>query len=102
VLWKHVLRNSLITTFTVVGLQMAYLSGLITIVESVFNYPGIGYLLLNSIRTRDFVVVQAVVLFMVFVVIVVNLMVDILYFLTLEFVSDFGFGISSWLARFVV
>ena len=79
VLWKHVLRNSLITTFTVVGLQMAYLSGLITIVESVFNYPGIGYLLLNSIRTRDFIVVQGVVLFMVFLVIVVNLIVDILY-----------------------
>jgi len=79
VLWKHVLRNSLMTTFTVVGLQMAYLSGLITIVESVFNYPGIGYLLLNSIRTRDFIVVQGVVLFMVFLVIVVNLMVDIFY-----------------------
>ena len=79
VLWKHVLRNSLMTTITVVGLQMAYLSGLITIVESVFNYPGIGYLLLNSIRTRDFIVVQGVVLFMVFLVIVVNLMVDILY-----------------------
>ena len=79
VLWKHVLRNSLMTTFTVVGLQMAYLSGLITVVESVFNYPGIGYLLLNSIRTRDFVVVQGVVLFMVFLVIVVNLMVDIFY-----------------------
>jgi ABC-type microcin C transport system permease subunit YejB len=42
VMWKHVLRNSLITTLTVVGLQMAYLSGLITIVETVFNYPGIG------------------------------------------------------------
>jgi peptide/nickel transport system permease protein len=79
VLWKHVLRNSLITTFTVVGLQMAYLSGLITIVETVFNYPGIGYLLLNSIHTRDFVVVQGVVLFMVFLVIIVNLIVDILY-----------------------
>ena len=79
VLWKHVLRNSLITTLTVVGLQMAYLSGLITIVETVFNYPGIGYLLLNSIHTRDFVVVQGVVLFMVFLVIVVNLLVDILY-----------------------
>jgi peptide/nickel transport system permease protein len=79
VLWKHVLRNSLMTTFTVVGLQMAYLSGLITIVESVFNYPGIGYLVLNSIRTRDFVVVQGVVLFMVFLVILVNLMVDIFY-----------------------
>jgi peptide/nickel transport system permease protein len=79
VLWKHVLRNSLMTTFTVVGLQIAYLSGLITIVESVFNYPGIGYLLLNSIRTRDFIVVQGVVLFMAFLVIVVNLMVDILY-----------------------
>ena len=38
--------------------------------ESVFNYPGIGYLLLNSIRTRDFIVVQGVVLFMVFLVIV--------------------------------
>ncbi|MGZ8477689.1 MAG: ABC transporter permease [Candidatus Binatia bacterium] len=79
VLWKHVLRNSLITTLTVVGLQMAYLSGLITIVETVFNYPGIGYLLLNSIHTRDFVVVQGVVLFMVFLVIAVNLLVDILY-----------------------
>lgn len=79
VLWKHVLRNSLITTLTVVGLQMAYLSGLITIVETVFNYPGIGYLLLNSIHTRDFMVVQGVVLFMVFLVIIVNLMVDILY-----------------------
>jgi peptide/nickel transport system permease protein len=79
VLWKHVLRNSLMTTITVIGLQMAYLSGLITIVESVFNYPGIGYLLLNSIRTRDFIVVQGVVLFMVFLVIVVNLMVDIFY-----------------------
>jgi len=79
VMWKHVLRNSLITTLTVVGLQMAYLSGLITIVETVFNYPGIGYLLLNSINTRDFVVVQGVVLFMVFLVITVNLLVDILY-----------------------
>jgi ABC-type dipeptide/oligopeptide/nickel transport system permease component len=79
VLWKHVLRNSLITTLTVVGLQMAYLSGLITIVETVFNYPGIGYLLLNSINTRDFVVVQGVVLFMVFMVIIVNLAVDLLY-----------------------
>ncbi len=79
VLWKHVLRNSLITTLTVVGLQMAYLSGLITIVETVFNYPGIGYLLLNSIHTRDFVVVQGVVLFMVFLVIIVNLAVDLLY-----------------------
>jgi peptide/nickel transport system permease protein len=79
VMWKHVLRNSLITTLTVVGLQMAYLSGLITIVESVFNYPGIGYLLLNSIRTRDFIVVQGVVLFMVFLVIIVNLLVDMMY-----------------------
>jgi len=79
VLWKHVLRNSLITTLTVVGLQMAYLSGLITIVEAVFAYPGVGYLLLNYIHTRDFIVVQGVVLFMVFLVIVVNLIVDILY-----------------------
>jgi peptide/nickel transport system permease protein len=79
VLWKHVLRNSLITTITVVGLQMGYLSGLITVVETVFSYPGIGYLLLDSIHNRDFVVVQGVVLFMVFLVIVVNLAVDILY-----------------------
>lgn len=79
VLWKHVLRNSLITTLTVVGLQMAYLSGLITVVETVFNYPGIGNLLLDSINNRDFVVVQGVVLFMVFLVIIVNLIVDLLY-----------------------
>jgi peptide/nickel transport system permease protein len=79
VLWKHVLRNSLITTVTVVGLQMAYLSGLITVIEVVFNYPGIGFLLLNSIHARDFILVQGVVLFMVLLVIVVNLAVDILY-----------------------
>ena len=79
VLWKHVLRNSLMTTVTVVGLQMAYLSGLVTVVENVFNYPGIGFLLLNSIHTRDFVVVQGVVLFMVFLAISVNLVVDVLY-----------------------
>jgi len=79
VLWKHVLRNSVMTTVTVVGLQIAYLSGLVTVVESVFNYPGIGYLLLNSIRTRDFIVVQGIVLFMVFIVVIVNLLVDILY-----------------------
>ena len=79
VLWKHVLRNSLMTTVTVVGLQMAYLSGLVTVVENVFNYPGIGFLLLNSIHTRDFIVVQGVVLFMVFLAISVNLVVDVLY-----------------------
>ena len=52
---------------------------MVTVVENVFNYPGIGFLLLNSIHTRDFIVVQGVVLFMVFLAISVNLVVDVLY-----------------------
>ena len=79
VLWKHTLKNSLIATTTVLGFQVSHLMGGSTIIETMFAYPGISFLLLNSIFGRDFAVVQGVVLFMAIMVLVVNFLVDVLY-----------------------
>lgn len=79
VLWKHTLKNSLIVTSTAMGFQVANLLGGSTIVETVFAYPGISYLLLQSIYARDFPLVQGVVLFIALTVVLVNFLVDILY-----------------------
>lgn len=79
VLWKHTLKNSLIVTATAMGFQIAHLLGGSTIVETVFSYPGVSYLLLQSIYARDFPTVQGVVLFIALIVVAVNFLVDILY-----------------------
>jgi peptide/nickel transport system permease protein len=79
VLWKHTLKNSLIAATTVMGFQVAHLLGGSTIIETVFAWPGISYLLVQSIFARDFVVVQAVVLVIAMIVLIVNFMVDVLY-----------------------
>jgi peptide/nickel transport system permease protein len=79
VLVKHALKNSLIATTTVLGLDVSRLLGGSTIIETMFAYPGISYLLLQSIYARDFPVVQGVVLVMALLVVVVNYFVDIIY-----------------------
>lgn len=79
ILIVHMLRNSLIPVVTIVGLQLgAALSGAI-VVETVFAWPGMGQLLVNSVYTRDFPVVQGVVLFSCVAFILANLIVDVLY-----------------------
>ncbi len=76
---KHMLKNSMIPVVTVLGLQIgASLSGAI-ITEAVFGWPGIGRLLVDAISTRDFPVVQGVVIFATAAFIVVNLIVDVAY-----------------------
>ena len=79
VLWKHTLKNSLIATTTALGFQVAHLLGGSTIIETVFAYPGIAYLMIQSIYNRDFAVVQGVVLFIAVTVLLVNFLVDVLY-----------------------
>lgn len=76
---RHVLRNSMISTVTLLALRMANMLGGSIVIETVFSLPGLGKLLVDSIFARDYAVVQIVVLLLAFVVLVVNLIVDILY-----------------------
>jgi len=79
VVGRHVMRNALIPVVTVVGLQVAAVFGGSVIVESIFNLPGLGNLLLNAVIHRDYPVVQGAVLFVGTAVIAVNLAVDLAY-----------------------
>lgn len=75
----HIVRNSMMPVITFLGMVIADVLAGSIIVEQVFNLPGLGRLLVSSIGTRDLFVVQAIVLYVVTVVIVVNFVVDILY-----------------------
>ena len=79
VLLRHAFRNSSFGLITVVGLNLGALIGGTVIVESIFALPGIGQMLLQAINTRDFIVVQAVVVVFAIVAVVANLIVDLLY-----------------------
>jgi peptide/nickel transport system permease protein len=79
IIWKHALRNALIAPLTVAGMLFA---GLITgavIIETVFSWPGIGWILVEAVLARDFPLVQAIVIMVASVVLVINLLVDITY-----------------------
>jgi dipeptide transport system permease protein len=79
VIWRHILRNALITVITILGLQLgALLSGSV-ITETVFSYPGIGDLLIQSISVRDYRLTQVLILFFGASYFIVNLLVDIIY-----------------------
>ncbi len=79
VLLRHATRNAMLPTVTVVGLQLgAFLGGAI-VVEVVFTYPGLGRLLYTAIGSRDYALVQGVILFILVVFLVLNLLVDLLY-----------------------
>jgi len=79
VVWGHALRNASIPVVTLIGLEFAGLLGGALIVETVFAWPGIGRLVVSSVLTRDFPVVQGVVLASAVIFVVVNLVVDLLY-----------------------
>jgi peptide/nickel transport system permease protein len=76
---KHALKNALIPVVTLVGLQIRILLGGSVIVETVFNIPGMGRLLVDSAFNKDFYIVQGGVLLLGFVVCVINLLVDLSY-----------------------
>jgi len=79
VLLKHVLRNAMLGTVTILGVNVGWLLGGSVVVETVFSIPGLGQLLINSILTRDYPVIQGLVLVFAALVIIVNLLTDILY-----------------------
>ena len=76
---KHSLRNALIPVVTMMGLQFGFLLGGSIVVEKVFNWPGMGRLLVDSVEMRDFPVIQAEVLLFSLEFILINLVVDVLY-----------------------
>lgn len=77
VLWRHTVPNALAPTLQITALNLAYLAGGIVVVEAVFNYPGIGLLLVESVRARDMPTVQAIVLFIAALYVVLNLLADV-------------------------
>ena len=79
VVLKHALRNALIPTVTVVGLQVGTLLGGNMIVETVFSWPGLGRMVVKAIFERDFPLVQGAVMIYAFTFVIANLVVDILY-----------------------
>lgn len=79
VVLRHGLRNALIPTITIAGMQLGYLLGGSLVVETVFAWPGLGRLMIDSIQQRDYTMIQAIVLFFAIMMLVVNLIVDILY-----------------------
>ncbi len=79
VLLRHILRNALLSTVTIFGLQFGFLVGGTLVIETVFAIPGMGQLLFTSITGRDYPVVQAITVVSAVLVIIVNLLVDLSY-----------------------
>ena len=79
IIWKHALRNAVITPLTTAGVLFANLIAGEVIIETVFNWPGIGRLSVEGLIARDFPIVQGVTLMVAGLVLVVNLLVDVLY-----------------------
>jgi ABC-type dipeptide/oligopeptide/nickel transport system permease component len=79
VVLRHALPNALIPLLTVVGLEFGFILGGAILVETVFSYPGIGWMMVEAIGTRDFPIVQGGVLVVALSFVLVNLLVDLLY-----------------------
>jgi peptide/nickel transport system permease protein len=79
VVMRHALKNALIPIVTVIGLQFGFLLGGAVLTESIFGIPGLGRLMVNSIRTKDMMIIQGGVLLIAFTFSIINLFVDVLY-----------------------
>lgn len=76
---QHVLRNAIIPTVSILGVNLGYLMGGSIIIEKVFALPGLGSLMLNAIFSRDFPTIQGVTLFVALFVVVVGILTDVVY-----------------------
>lgn len=79
VLFRHILSNALIPIVTVIGITFGHSLGGVVVTETIFSIPGIGRLIVDSIRSHDYPIVQGGVLFFAFCVGIVNLLVDMIY-----------------------
>lgn len=76
---RHMVPNALIPVLTVLAVQFGHMLGSTVAIEAIFGWPGLGGLLVNSIRQRDYMVIQAVMLLLVVAFVVINLVADLLY-----------------------
>ncbi|MFM1653426.1 ABC transporter permease [Brevibacillus sp. B_LB10_24] len=79
VIYKHALRNAFLPILTVIGQTFGGLVTGAVVTETIFNIPGIGQLIINSVERRDYAVIQGVVLFVTCAYVFINLLVDVLY-----------------------
>ena len=79
VIYRHALKNALIPVITIIGMQIPFLLGNQVIIESVFNIPGQGQLLLEAVALRDYTLIQGINLFLAAFIVVANLLVDLTY-----------------------
>jgi len=75
----HVLKNALIPVVTMLGLQFGAFMGGAVITEALFDYPGMGRMMLQAILTRDYTLIQGAILFIVSAFVLINLVTDIVY-----------------------
>jgi peptide/nickel transport system permease protein len=79
VVWRHVFRNTLVGTVTILGLEAGWLLAGTVYIETVFSWPGLGAMLVNAILQRDFPLVQGGVLLVAAIYVMINLATDVLY-----------------------
>ncbi|WP_066074469.1 ABC transporter permease [Neobacillus soli] len=79
VIFNHALQNAFLPILTVIGITFGGLVTGAVVTETIFNIPGIGSLIINSVSKRDYTVIQGVVLFVTFSYVMINLLIDILY-----------------------
>lgn len=81
IVWVHSLRNASLPIITTIGVGIANLLGGVVVTESVFGIPGLGRLLVESVLSRDYPTVQALILLFAFAYVIINLLTDIIYML---------------------
>jgi peptide/nickel transport system permease protein len=79
VIFKHVLRNALLPTITVIAISFGWLIGGLVVIENVYNYPGLGALLVETVKQKNLFLLQAIVMVVIFFFAVANLAADVLY-----------------------
>ena len=79
ILWRHVFPNALLPLITLLGLSLGSLLGGTAVVEVIFSYPGLGSLAVSAIKSYDYPLIQAYVMWIALIYMVINLLVDISY-----------------------
>jgi peptide/nickel transport system permease protein len=79
VIFKHVLRNALLPTITVIAISFGWLIGGLVVIENVYNYPGLGALLVDAVKQKNLFLLQAIIMVTIFFFALANLIADLLY-----------------------
>ena len=79
VIFRHALKNALLPTITIIGMNMGWLFGGLIVVETLFGFPGLGSLTMSAIKTRDVPLIEACVLFITFIFVFSTFITDMLY-----------------------